>query len=280
MLKTQAFPFICLLTLSLQVNLVVAQRSIPFSGSDASDPACMKSRVVLDIESYFFEQPAQFYALRLGFLYGIGGEKHLLGMSIPVVHNIYEADYQGYENTTGIGDIRMIYMLALTTGRSIGLSRISPYFEVTAPTGNDQLGRGAGTWLYKPGIIFKFQASPEIAFYPEARFQFSGSDANSQGGSDGVPDPEDPDTDGKFQTLNIQIPAVVQLESIKGWFSINAQYIQSFTEDEYFIFLRTDFGKMIGDKTSAALSISKFIAGQPRLNVCVQAKFQFFLRQK
>lgn len=263
--------------LTFQVNGLIAQQTIPVSVSDGADPGSMKSRVVLDLESYFFEQPAQFYFIRAGFLYGLQNEKHLFGLSVPFVHNIFEQDYQGYENTTGIGDIRMIYMAALTTGKSIGLSRVSPYFEVTAPTGDDQLGRGAGTWLYKPGLLFKFQASPEIAFYPEVRFQFSGEDANSQGGSDGTPDPEDPATDGRLQNLSFQIPAVIQLESAQAWFALNAQYMQSLTENEYFIFLRTDFGKMIGNKTSAALSISKFIAGQPRLNVWVQAKFQFFL---
>lgn len=265
--------FASVLFLVLITNFATAQI---ISVSDASDPACLKTRPVLDIESYFFEQPAQFYALRFGFLYGIG-EKHLVGISVPFLHNVFEEDYQGFENTTGIGDIRMHYMTGFSTGKSIGLSRISPYFEMTAPTGDSQSGRGAGTWLYKPGVIFTFQASPEIAFYPEVRFQFSGDEANSQGGSDGMPDPEDPEDDGKFQMLTFQIPAVVQLEPIQGWFAINAQYMQSFTEDEYFIFLRMDFGKMIGQKTSASLAISKFIAGQPRLNVFVQAKFQFFL---
>jgi hypothetical protein len=237
----------------------------------------MNSRAVFGADSYVFYQPAHFYAFRFGFLYGLQNEKHLFGLSIPFVHNIFEEDLQGFENTTGLGDIQMIYMTAFTTGKSIGLSRISPYFEVTAPTGESQLGRGAGTWLYKPGVILKFQATPEVAFYPEIRFQFSGNDANSQGGSDGLPDPEDPETDGKLQNLTFLLPVVVELESIQAWFSLNASYTQSLTEDEYFIFMRTDFGKMIGDKTSAALSISKFIAGQPRLNVVVQAKFQFFI---
>lgn len=254
-----------------------AQLTIPFPASYGSDPANMRSRAVLDAESYIFHQPARFYALRFGFLYGLQNEKHLFGLSVPFVHNIFEEDLQGYENTTGLGDIQMMYMMALTTGKSIGLSRISPYLEVTTPTGESQLGRGAGTWLYKPGIIFKFQSTPEIVFYPEVRFQFSGEEANSQGGADGLPDPEDPETDGKLQNLTFLLPVVVEIESIQGWFSLNASYTQSLTEKEYFIFMRTDFGKMIGDKTSAALSISKFIAGQPRLNVIVQAKFQFFL---
>lgn len=254
-----------------------AQQSIPFPVSKASDPALMNSRAVFEADSYIFYQPAHFYAFRFGFLYGLQNEKHLLGLSIPFVHNIFEEDLQGYENTTGLGDIQMIYMTAFTTGKSIGLSRVSPYLEVTSPTGEYQLGRGAGTWLYKPGVILKFQAAPEVAFYPEVRFQFSGDDANSQGGSGGLPDPEDPDKDGKLQNLSFLLPVVVELESIQAWFSLNASYTQSLSEDEYFIFMRTDFGKMIGNKTSAALSISKFIAGQPRLNVVVQAKFQFFI---
>lgn len=243
----------------------------------ASDPGTMRSRVTADIESYIFLQDAQFYAVRAGYYYGLRNERHLLGLAVPFVHNIFNADYAGFENTTGIGDIKMLYMFA-TYPKNRLLTRASFYFEMTAPTGEYRLGRGAGSWIYKPGIILSYRPDPEIAFYPEVRFQFSNDDVNSRGGSSGVPDVEDNDLDNKLQDLVIQIPAVLELSSWNGWFSINAQYIQSFSVNEYFIFLRTDVGKMIGEKSSASLQLSKFIAGQPRLNVIVQAKFQFFLR--
>lgn len=246
--------------------------------ADASDPGTMKTRIVLDFESYFYHQPAQFYALRIGYVYGLGNEKHLFGLSLPFVHSVFQEDRQGYENTTGVGDFRMWYMAALVTGRSIGLSRISPFFEATAPTGAYLLGRGAGTWLYKPGILFTYTIDPQIAFYPEIRFQFSGKAANSTGGTGGIPDIEDPEKDGKLQNLTIELPLVVQLESVQAWLAISPQYQQSLTEKEYFLFLRLDFGKMITEKTAASLFLSKFVAGQPRLNVMAQARFQFFFR--
>lgn len=242
----------------------------------ASDPGTMRSRITADIESYIFARDAQFYAVRAGYYYGLRNERHLLGLAVPFVHNIFNADYAGFENTTGIGDIKMLYMFA-TYPKNRPLTRASFYFEMTAPTGEYRLGRGAGSWLYKPGIILSYRPDPEIAFYPEVRFQFSRNDANSRGGSGGVPDVEDADRDSKLQDLVIQIPAVLELSGWDGWFSINAQYIQSFSVREYFIFLRTDVGKMIGEKSSASLQLSKFIAGQPRLNVIVQARFQFFL---
>lgn len=244
----------------------------------ASDPATMKSRFSADIEANFFMAGAQFYSIRPACYYGLGNGKHLFGLSIPVVHNIFLADYAGFENTTGIGDIRMMYMLALyPKSKNASASRTSFYVEMTAPTGEYRLGRGAGAWMYKPGIIFTYNPDPDIAVYPEIRFQLSRGDVNSQGGSNGVPDFQNPDKDGKLQDLTMQLPAVINLSEWGGWFSINPQYIQSFSVKEYFIFLRTDVGKMIGSKSSAALSITKFIAGQPRLNVIVQAKFQFFL---
>ena len=246
------------------------------SQSDASDPVTMKSRFDLDIESYIFFQNAQFYALRPGYHYGIQNGKHLFGISVPFVHSVYNQDLQGYENTSGIGDIRMSYTGALSTGRMVGLSRISPYLEMSAPTGEYLLGRGAGTWVYKPGIVFTFTADQAVSLYPEIRYQFSLKDANSKGGN-GLPDPVDPEKDNKINNLTIQIPAVVQIEQAKAWISLNAWYTQSFTENDYYIFIRTDFGKMIGNKTSAALHIAKFVAGQPQLNVIVQAKFMFFL---
>jgi hypothetical protein len=71
---------------------------------------------------------------------------------------------------------------------------------------------------------------------------------------------------------------VVQLDEWNGWFSLNTLYSRSFTEDTDFLFLRMDIGKVIGENASAALRISKFIAGQPRLNVLVQANFSFYFR--
>lgn len=248
-----------------------------FTSLSAADPATMKSRVTADLESYIFIQDARFYAARAGYYYGLRNEQHLLGLSIPFVHSIFNADYAGFENTTGIGDIRMLYMFAMYPKNAGMLNRASFYLEATAPTGEYRLGRGAGTWLYKPGIVFTYRPDPNIAFYPEVRFQFSGANANISGGSSGIPDVEDNEKDNKLQDLVVQLPAILELPEWNGWFGIQAQYLQSFSEKEYFIFLRTDIGKMIGDNTAASLHLSKFIAGQPRLNVIVQVRFQFFL---
>jgi hypothetical protein len=161
---------------------------------------------------------------------------------------------------------------------TIGIERVTLSFDVTAPTGEYRLGRGAGTWLYKPGVIVTWRPGTQIAVYPELRFQFSGGEANSTGGSDGAPDPDDPEKDGTVQNLSLALPAVVQLDDWNGWFSLNTLYTHSFSEGTDFLFLRMDLGKMMGENSSAALRISKFIAGQPRLNVVVQANVTFFMR--
>lgn len=256
----------------------LSQAPLTFSSGDGSDPATMKSHIPLEVESYFFHQPAQFYAIRLGYAYGIRNEKHLFSFSIPVIHNVFHEDYQGFENTTGIGDFNMRYMTAFTTNKSLGLARISPYFEASAPTGEYLLGRGAGTWVYKPGIIFTYVVDPQVAFYPELRFQFSSDEANATGGIDGVPDVENPEKDGRLQNLSLNVPLVVQFEPAQAWLMVNVQYQQSLTLNEYFLFMRLLFGKMVTDRTGASLFLSKFIAGQPRLNVIAQARLQFFLR--
>lgn len=247
--------------------------------SIASDPVTMRSQAFIDAESYFFYGGAKYYGLRFGYNYGLKNEQHLFGMSIPFVHNIFNADYGGFENTTGIGDLKMSYLFVpYLEKNTIGLERVSFAMDVTAPTGAYELGRGAGTWLYRPGLIFKLRSSSEIVFYPEMRFQVSGGEGNSTGGSDGVPDQDDPDTQNKIQNLSLAFPMVVQVKDWDGWFSLNVLYARSFTEQTGFLFLRTDFGKMIGRSTSASLQITKFIAGQPRLNVMVQANFSFFMR--
>lgn len=261
------------------VALFAQAQNSTISEIDASDPATMKSRIATDFEAYLFVANARHYAIRLGYQYGLQNGKHLFGMSLPFIHTIYDANYSGYENTSGVGDLKMQYMFVpFSQTTKAGLQRISPYIEFTAPTGDVRLGRGAGTWLFKPGMIFTFRSNPYVSFYPEIKFQMSAGNANNLGGADGAPDPSDPAKDGKIQNLSLSFPIVVLVKDWDGWVSLNAMYIRSFSERVDFIYLRTDFGRMIGDKTSAALNISKFIAGQPRLNVLVQAKFQFFLR--
>ncbi|MBP9926695.1 MAG: transporter [Cyclobacteriaceae bacterium] len=270
---------ICIILLLVVLWQPACSQNRSVDVTDGSDPATMISKITTDFESYAFVGDARYYAIRLGYDYGLANGKHLVGMSIPFVHTIFIGDYGGYENTTGIGDLKMRYMYVPIQKKSIGgLQRLSTYFEVTAPTGEYESGKGAGAWMYKPGVIFTYQSGPSVSFYPELKFQFSGGDANSVGGGDGAPDQGDPEKDGPTQNLSLSIPAVVTVRNWDGWFSLNAQYTQSFSENTYYLFLRTDFGKMIGNKTAASLNISKFIAGQPLLNVLVQARFQFFMR--
>jgi hypothetical protein len=265
--------------------LFIIALSFPAIGQQANvyelaDPTTMKSRILVDFESYFFHAGEQFYSVRPGFIYGLQNERHSLGIAVPFVHTIFVQDYAGFENTTGLGDLQMRYTgVPYLNKNGLGLTKVTSYFEASAPTGESQLGRGAGTWLYKPGVIFSIKPSPEISFYPEIKFQFSGQPANSLGGGDGLPDPEDPDKDGKMQNLFVTLPVVIIMDTWDGWFSLNAQYIHSFTEGTNFFFMRMDLGKMVGQRTSASLTVSKFIAGQPRLNVIVQVRFQFLLQE-
>lgn len=243
---------------------------------DGSDPALIQSRIMLNIESDIYYQPAQFYSIGFGYFYALQNKRHMMGFVVPFVHSVFNKDLQGFENTVGIGDIRMLYMGAFIFKETTGLTRISPYFEVTAPTGSYLLGRGAGTWQYKPGVILTYALHPNVSAYPQVEFQFSGSDANSLAGGNGNPDLQDNAKDGRLQNLNMELPVILRLESVHAWLSLKPQYIQSFNEREYFIFFVTEAGKMIGDKTAAKLSISKFVAGLPRINVVFQARIQFF----
>ena len=274
--------YLSFFTLAILLNCIApyalkGQRVSSVSAYDASDPAVLKSQIKTAIESYVFFESGTFYALQFGYQYGIG-DRHLFGIAIPFYHNVFNGDYAGYENTTGIGDIRMSYMMAAFRKENhAGLQRISPYLEVSAPTGEYQLGRGAGAWLYKPGIIFTIRPAPEVSFYPEIKYQFSTGEVNSQGGDEGLPDPEDPTKDLKYSNLSIAFPTVFVLNDWNGWFSLNFLYTHSFSEESDFLFVRTDIGKMMSDRTAFSLNIAKFIVGQPRLNVVVQAKFNFFL---
>ncbi|MEP6734197.1 MAG: transporter [Chryseolinea sp.] len=245
----------------------------------AADPVSMKTHMSIDIYSYIFHNESQFYTLQPGYFYGLKNEKFLMGMAIPVVHNVFRGNFAGFENTTGLGDIKMSALyVPYYKKNTIGLERVTFALDVTAPTGEYRLGRGAGSWVYKPGVVITYRPIPEVAFYPEVKFQFSGTDVNSRGGIDGIPDPDNTEKDKALQNLSFALPMVAQLEDWDGWFGIHILYTRSLAEKTDFIFLRTDFGKMIGERSAASIRISKFIAGQPRLNVIVQANFSFFMR--
>lgn len=264
----------------LTVWCTEAQAQLDFL-QNASDPVSMRSRFAADVESYFYFDESQFYGIRPGYYYGLKNEKLLMGMSIPVVHNIFKGDYQGFENTTGIGDLRMSAMyVPYFKENTTGLERITTTLDVTVPTGEYKLGRGAGAWMFRPGVVFTYRPDPVIALYPEVRYLFSAGDVNSQGGSDGTPDPDDSDMDEQLNNLAFALPLVVQLIDWEGWFAIHLQYTRALVEKTDYFFLRMDIGKMLGERSAASVRVSKYIAGQPRLNVMVQANFTFFMRAK
>src|SRR5687768_117879 len=77
---------------------------------NASDPATMRTHASIDVESYLFHNDSEFYALRFGYHYGLRGERHRFGMALPLVHTVFQGDYQGFENTTGFGDLKVTYL--------------------------------------------------------------------------------------------------------------------------------------------------------------------------
>ncbi len=256
-------------------GLLKAQNAEPFN------PANMSTRAVFEMGSFYFNGGHKFYSLAGGFSYGFA-KKNLFSVGIPVVHTIYNADYGGLENTTGIGDIRFGYARVLyePTKKVGSVERVTGTFDVSAPTGDPQAGRGAGGWVYKPGVIVGMRLDQAVTFYPEVQFQLSGNDVNSRGGTDGLPDPEDPEPDGKLKNIALNMPVTFEMISWSGWLTANMPFSYSLSEKNYFLFLKVDFGKKISERSAASLNITKFIAGQPRLNVLVQARLILFLNNE
>jgi hypothetical protein len=272
--------------LSLMIIVALTASVIPSPAQGTSeiympfDPSNTNSQIPFEFDSYYFAGGHRFYALNASYFYGIPNGRHRMGITVPVVHNIFNADFAGYENTTGIGDLRFVYMGVPYIAKKdiMGLKRVAAYLEVTTPTGNERLGRGVGSWLYMPGIIATYQPDIHWYIFPEVRFQFSTRDVNTQGGSNGIPDQDDPSADEQLQTINVSLPTTYVLEDWDGWIGLGADYSYTFVEDTYFLFLRIDVGKMISDKTAAGVQLTRFIAGQPRLETIFRAKIAFFLR--
>jgi len=282
----KAFIFIpmILLRVSLLFSvLFIATFTTPFAQTtmdsrEPYSPVNMESRFGIDFDSYYFVAENKFFAFRPGFYYGLPGKRHVMGITIPVVHSIFSGDFAGFENTTGIGDIKFSYIgVPYVSKDALGLQKVSVFLDATAPTGNEQLGRGAGAWVFKPGVVFTYRPDPSFYVFPQVNFQFSSARLNSLGGGDGVPDLEDPDSEDKLKVLSISLPGTFVIDDWEGWISLNPEYIKSFEEDTYFLFLRLDLGKMIGQRTSAALNITKFIAGQPRLETMFRFRINLFL---
>ncbi len=257
---------------------VITSMTLKGQTQEPFNPANMSTRALFEAGTYYYNGGHKFYSLAGGFDYGFA-KKNLFTVYIPVVHNIYNADYGGLENTTGIGDVKFGYARVLYEPKKKvrQVERVTGLMEVTAPTGDPLAGRGTGTWLYKPGLIVGMRLDQAVTFYPSAQFQFSTDPANSRAGTNGLPDPQDPDRDGRLKSVSVDLPFTFEMIEWGGWLTLNAPFIYSLQETNYFLFLKADFGKKISEKSAAALMITKFIAGQPRLNVLVQAKLTIFL---
>jgi hypothetical protein len=243
------------------------------------DPALMASRWMFDANTYLFVAQDRFYTLAAGYAYGLSNERHLFSLHVPFIHTIINADFGGLENTTGIGDLQFAYWwVPFVSKKQHGVERVSLVAGLSAPTGNPVAGRGVGTWLFKPGMVVTVPVSPGVMFYPEARFQFSAGDVNSLGGNDGLPDPEDTDSEGRLQLLSVQLPVIMELPEARAWLGIDAPFQYSLSESTYFLYLKLSFGWMATERSALSLSATKFVAGQPRLNVAVQIRYSIFLR--
>jgi hypothetical protein len=243
------------------------------------DPSNMLSRVPIDLDSYYFLGGHQFYAMRFSYNYAIPNERHMMSITVPVVHNIFNGNFAGFENTTGIGDIHFTYMgVPYLSKDPLGLKKVAAYIDVSTPTGNDRLGRGVGTWVYKPGLIFTYQPDAMWYFFPEIHFQFSTQTGNTRAGSQGLPDLDDPDKDEKLQDFGLSLPTKLILYDWDGWIGLTPDFSYTFVEDSYYLFLRAEVGKMIGQKTAASAQLNRFVAGQPRLQTWFRVNFTFFLR--
>lgn len=242
------------------------------------NPYDVNTRATFDVSSYYFLGGHRFYAATGGFHYGFAG-RHLLSLTVPVVHTIFNGDYAGFENTTGVGDLRFGYAAAVyaTQREDRPLQKVLLLADATAPTGDAGAGRGTGVWQFKPGLAVAARLNHFTTTYPELRFQFSGAEANSRGGTDGLPDPEDAARDERLQNFLLSIPVNFELTQWGGWVAFNLPFTYSLQESDYFLFLRAEFGKKFSDRAAGSLAISRWIAGQPRLNTTVQARFIIFL---
>lgn len=251
----------------------------PLTIYDFADPTLARTNFGMGVNSYLFTGGTIYYEAVPGFSYALPDARNMLTIEVPFMHNIFPGDFGGYENTTGIGDVRMRYQtVPIKKKDPLGFKQLTFYGELTAPTGAYIFGRGAGTWLIKPGVMATIQASPQVAFYPEVRFQFSASEASRLGGGQNLPNPDSFQRNRKLQEYVLQFPVVMVLESANTWLRINPEFIQSFNEGVSYLFFEGEVGKMLGDWSSASVNISRFIAGQPRLAVIVEAQFRFYLK--
>lgn len=243
------------------------------------DPSNTASRIPVAFNSYYYSGGHRLYSMRFGYHYGAANGRHLIGVDLPIVHVIFNADYGGFENTTGVGDLQLNYLaIPYQSENILGLTKVAGYLQVSVPIGNERLGRGAGAWIYSPGVIFTCKPGHSWYFFPEIRFQLSGTEANSPGGSDVLPNLDDAQPE-KMRHFSLAIPTHYVLREWKGWVGLSADYTYTNIEKNYYLFLRTEVGKMIGTHTAASLHLTRFLAGQPRLETIFRIKINFFLDQ-
>ncbi len=268
----------CFFIVCAQAN---AQESTVLGRFNASNPNLIEKQFGMDFESYFFVANDKLYTMNFRFDYNFNSKRTMVRFNVPLVSTDFSKDYQGYERSTGIGDLgfKVTHLIYLDKANKKTLESVALSLGVTTPTGDKDLGLGLGKWQYIPEIVAAFRASPALGFYPRAKFQFTGSEVNGHptpGGS--APDPEDPDADGQFKTLIIDLPMIMEINSWQGWFGLTPIYLNDFEFNYTIVALTAELGKNISDQSSISLHLSQNIAGEKRLLNIVEAKLNFYIK--
>ena len=200
--------------------------------------------------------------------------KHQIGVEVPFVRSDY---FTNIETRTGLGDIRVLYMLRIMNNASKGtLNTASATIEINFPTGEIEDGHGLGSVVLSPVLNYGIWLHPQVSFFSALRYAYSTQTVGgSWSGGGAVPD--NPDLQIERDIRDLLFEATGVLEVVKdGWLSLGVIYSRFFNEKESTIDVRPEIGKLWNQKYALSLRSIFWIAGRRRVNSWIEFEFAVY----
>ncbi|MGI9470321.1 MAG: hypothetical protein ACR2NZ_02235 [Rubripirellula sp.] len=133
---------------------------------------------------------------------------------------------------TSIGDTRLKLFWLIGTENEF-VRAIVPSFDAIAPTGDDELGTGGGSWILMPNIVFALQPAEKLSMYPFFRYVHSDAPQSFLVPDSGIPVPPGGDVSSladDTRAFNLEWMNVFSLEdAVMDWVTVTPDYFQNFS---------------------------------------------------
>ena len=212
--------------------LLVALLVVPSRAQDPSDPTQVTFHIQQEFEwNKLSENQGDLAAYKISPFVPISAfdQSFLANVEVPLTY----AGTDVLGDHTTIGDTRLKFFWLIGTENEF-VRAVVPAFDAIAPTGDENLGTGGGSWILMPNVVFALQPAEKLSMFPFFRYVHSDAPQSFLIPDSGIPVPPGNVADRANNTrgFNLEWMNVFSLEdSIVDWVSATPDYFQNFTGD-------------------------------------------------